>query len=53
MFYRLYTHNDLDGVACAILAKLLWDKDVDVNYCNSPQEVTNRLNNDNNKQTKE
>ena len=51
MFYRLYTHNDLDGVSCAILAKLLWDKDVDVEYCNSPSEVTNRLNSDNNRQT--
>lgn len=51
MFYRLYTHNDLDGVSCAILAKLLWDNNIDVEYCNSPQEVTYHLNSDNNKQT--
>ena len=43
MLYKLYTHNDLDGVACAILAKLLWEDDVIINYCNSPAEVTERL----------
>lgn len=51
MFYKLYTHNDLDGVSCAILAKLLWEDNIDVEYCNSPQEVTDRLNSDNNRQT--
>lgn len=51
MFYRLYTHNDLDGVACAILARLLWNKNVDIKYCSSPDEVTKYLNVDDNRQT--
>lgn len=48
MNHRLYTHNDLDGVGCAILAKLLWQDGVDVKYCNSPDEVTERLCKDDN-----
>ena len=49
MNYKLYTHNDLDGVACAILAKLLWEEGVEVVYCNSPDDVTNHLLNDDNR----
>ncbi|MDT8862445.1 oligoribonuclease [Alkalihalobacillus sp. MEB130] len=30
--YRLYTHNDLDGVGCGILARLAFGTDVDVRY---------------------
>ena len=30
---KLFTHTDLDGVGCAILAKLAF-KDVDISYCN-------------------
>lgn len=30
---KLFTHNDLDGVGCAIVAKLAFDE-VDVEYCN-------------------
>ncbi|PLR98789.1 DHH family phosphoesterase [Bacillus sp. T33-2] len=30
--YRLYTHNDLDGVGCGILAKLAFGTDADVRY---------------------
>lgn len=48
MNYKLYTHNDLDGVGCAILAKLAWGDGVEVRYCNSPDEVTNRLIKDDN-----
>lgn len=30
---KLFTHTDLDGVGCAILAKLAFDEDVDIEYC--------------------
>ncbi|GLB60735.1 DHH family phosphoesterase [Cytobacillus sp. NCCP-133] len=30
--YRLYTHNDLDGVGCGIVAKIAFGKDVEVRY---------------------
>ena len=30
---QLFTHTDLDGVGCAILAKLVFWKEVDVKYC--------------------
>ena len=42
--YKLYTHNDLDGVGCAVLAKLMWGNNVNIEYCNNPNEVTERLN---------
>ena len=48
MNYKLYTHNDLDGVGCAILAKLTWQDGVEVRYCNSPDEVTSHLIKDDN-----
>lgn len=31
---KLFTHTDLDGVGCAVLAKLAFGNDVDVEYCN-------------------
>ena len=31
---KLFTHTDLDGVGCAILAKLAFNTDVDIEYCN-------------------
>ncbi len=31
--YRLYTHNDLDGVSCGIVAKLAFDGNVENRYC--------------------
>ena len=31
---KLFTHTDLDGVGCAILAKFAFSNDVDVEYCN-------------------
>ena len=48
MNYKMYTHNDLDGVGCAILAKLMWEDGIEIRYCNSPDEVTNRLVRDDN-----
>lgn len=30
--YRLYTHNDLDGVGCGIIAKLAFDGNVETRY---------------------
>lgn len=32
--FKLFTHTDLDGVGCAILAKLAFGDAVDVEYCN-------------------
>lgn len=35
MQYKLFTHTDLDGVGCAILAYLAFGREnVDVEYCN-------------------
>ena len=31
---KLFTHTDLDGVGCAVLAKLAFNNDVDIEYCN-------------------
>ena len=33
MKIKLFTHTDLDGVGCAILAKLAFEN-VDIEYCN-------------------
>lgn len=30
---KLFTHTDLDGVGCAILAKLAFGEEVDIDYC--------------------
>lgn len=30
--YRLYTHNDLDGVGCGIVAKLAFGEKIDIRY---------------------
>lgn len=32
---KLFTHTDLDGVGCAVLAKLAWDDDVDIEFCSN------------------
>lgn len=42
---KLYTHNDLDGVSCAILAKLAYKDDIDIEYCSNPAEVSTKLSN--------
>ena len=31
---KLFTHTDLDGIGCAVLAKLAFGEDVDISYCN-------------------
>lgn len=31
---KLFTHTDLDGVGCAVLAKLAFQNEVDIEYCN-------------------
>ena len=31
---KLFTHTDLDGVGCAILAKLAFGENADIEYCN-------------------
>ena len=31
---KLFTHTDLDGVGCAVLAKLAFNDEVDIEYCN-------------------
>lgn len=41
--YKLITHTDLDGISCAILAKLAWKDQVDVTFCALPSDVTNSL----------
>lgn len=45
---KLFTHTDLDGVGCAILAKLVLGKDIDISYCNYDdvdRQVSDFLNN--------
>ena len=41
--YKLLTHTDLDGVSCAVLAKLAWGENVDITFCRNPADVTNTL----------
>lgn len=31
---KLFTHTDLDGVGCAVLAKIAFGDNVDISYCN-------------------
>lgn len=31
---KLFTHTDLDGIGCAVLAKLAFGDNVDITYCN-------------------
>ena len=41
--YKLFTHTDLDGVGCAVLAKIAWGDKVDITFCHNPAEVTKSL----------
>ena len=46
---KLFTHTDLDGIGCAILAKLVFGNEVDIEYCdydNINENVMNYLNHD-------
>ena len=38
----MFTHNDLDGVGCAIVAKLVFD-DIDLIFCRNPQDCTSLI----------
>lgn len=40
---KLFTHTDLDGVGCAVLAKIAFDTNVDIEYCNY-DEINNKIN---------
>ena len=31
---QLFTHTDLDGIGCAVLAKFAFGNNVDIEYCN-------------------
>ena len=42
--YKLITHNDLDGLACAILAKLAFGENISIEYAGKPDDVTKILN---------
>ena len=45
---KLFTHTDLDGVGCAMLAKLAFGEEVDISYCNYDdinENIMNYLNN--------
>ena len=41
--YKLITHTDLDGVSCAVLARLAWGDNVDITYCQHPVAVAKAL----------
>ena len=41
---KLITHTDLDGIGCAILAKLAFKDNVEIEYCNNPDGATEALN---------
>ena len=34
MKVKLFTHADLDGIGCGVLAKLAFGENVDIEYCN-------------------
>ena len=47
---KLITHNDLDGVGCYIVAKIMLEEEVDVTYCNYGdvnEEVLKAIENEN------
>lgn len=49
---KLFTHTDLDGIGCAILAKLAFQDEVDIEYCNYDEineKILNYINNNDNK----
>ena len=38
---KLFTHTDLDGIGCAVLAKLAFGDNVDISFCNYDEINTN------------
>jgi oligoribonuclease NrnB/cAMP/cGMP phosphodiesterase (DHH superfamily) len=46
MKVKLFTHTDLDGIGCAIIAKLAFGNNVDIEYCdynNVNEKITNYI----------
>jgi oligoribonuclease NrnB/cAMP/cGMP phosphodiesterase (DHH superfamily) len=43
MKVKLFTHTDLDGVGCAILGKLAFGNNIDIEYCNY-DEINDKVN---------
>lgn len=41
--YKLFTHSDLDGVGCAVLAKLAWADTVDITYCHGKEDLNHKI----------
>lgn len=42
--YKIYTHSDLDGLGCAILANLAFGvNNIDIEYCKNPEDLSKRL----------
>ena len=39
----LFTHTDLDGVGCVVLAKLFFKDDIEIVYCKNPQECSEKI----------
>lgn len=51
---KLFTHNDLDGAGCAILAKIAYRDDIDIQYCgynNINEKVLEFITNESNFET--
>lgn len=41
--YKLITHTDMDGAACAILANIAYKGNTDITYINNPNDCTKKL----------
>ena len=41
--YKLFTHTDMDGAGCAILANIAFKNNVDIEYIHNPKELTESL----------
>ena len=41
--YKLLTHTDMDGAACAILANIAYRGNTDITYINNPNDCTKKL----------
>lgn len=41
--YKLFTHTDMDGAGCAILANIAFKNNVDIEYIHNPKELTDSL----------
>lgn len=43
MKVKLFDHVDFDGMGCAILAKLAFKDDVNIEFCNNPSDTTKKV----------